>query len=265
MPDVKACFCRITFNPTSTNLILSSVRRHATNNKELKMRKLRKALLFSCLAIVGAAEATIIDRGDYLTDTSSGLDWLDVNKTVNMTRTQVRLQLRSGGNYDGWRFASGIEFNELISNYTGTHINPTNYGNVEHSDNKIFGLIGMLGSTCETYYQAEFGASCNQYSSAGNERDFVYGWLSDVLAINNTYQYHYAFIIDFEDNTSKADYTVAHQRHAFAAYRSASLGAFLVREAVDVPEPSSVLLIIAASIGLVFLKTGKNVSVFSVH
>ena len=61
------------------------------------------AMLVSC-----ASQATIIDQGDYLTDTATGLDWLDVTTTSNLSYNDVSAQLGVSGALDGWRMDLSI-------------------------------------------------------------------------------------------------------------------------------------------------------------
>jgi hypothetical protein len=68
----------------------------------------------ACYAL--PAHAAINDSADhsYLSDTATGLDWLDVTASVNMSFDQVSAQFGVGGTFEGWRYASGDEFNALI-------------------------------------------------------------------------------------------------------------------------------------------------------
>ncbi|MDP2810801.1 MAG: hypothetical protein Q8O34_11700 [Rhodocyclaceae bacterium] len=70
------------------------------------------------MLLLGSAQAAIIDHGTFLTDTGSGLDWLDVTLTANMARFLVERDMWAGGDLEGWRFATGNEFNALVSNWT---------------------------------------------------------------------------------------------------------------------------------------------------
>ena len=55
------------------------------------MSILRSLALGAVLSVsaIGAAQATIVDNGDTTIDTASGLEWLDVTKTVNMSYNNV--------------------------------------------------------------------------------------------------------------------------------------------------------------------------------
>ena len=60
------------------------------------------------------AHATIIDNGTYTTDTATGLDWLDVTASTNLSFSYVSSQFGTGGQFEGWRYASGADFTTLL-------------------------------------------------------------------------------------------------------------------------------------------------------
>jgi hypothetical protein len=64
------------------------------------------------------ANATLIDNGDYSTDTESGLDWLDWTLTTDKTQAEA-LTLYSGS---GWRIASKSEALGLMDNFFGVDV-----------------------------------------------------------------------------------------------------------------------------------------------
>ncbi len=74
-----------------------------------------------CIVILSnqITHATIIDGTDssftFLTDTDTGLDWLDPITTVNMSYNDVQTQI-SGGSLVGWEYASSAQLNLLITN-----------------------------------------------------------------------------------------------------------------------------------------------------
>ena len=101
----------------------------------------------TCLAmcVSFSAQAVIIDHGDFLSDTDSGLDWLDVTKSRNMSINSVNAQLGTGGTFEGWRYATGNEFNALITHFTGITINTFDRTPIPVDD--AFNLVVMLGQT----------------------------------------------------------------------------------------------------------------------
>lgn len=91
--------------------------------------------------------ATIVDHSNYITDTATGLDWLDVTQTVNMSFNDVTAQL-GGGTLAGWRYATQIEFNTLIGDYTGVPIiDPGSPSPIDQDPDLIDGLISLWSPT----------------------------------------------------------------------------------------------------------------------
>lgn len=155
-----------------------------SGHKENKMKKLLVALLF-CFATFygGSLKAAIIDHDKYLTDTNTGLDWLDVTFTVNEPRFLVERDLWVGGIYEGWRFASGVEFNKLVSNYT--QIPVSSYGIVYHTEGSIDGLVQLLGSTLDSGYNLIRGHTYDTELGVaeGEGVDYTYGFLADKATV----------------------------------------------------------------------------------
>jgi hypothetical protein len=75
------------------------------------------------LSVSTLANATLIDNGDYTTDTESGLDWLDWTETKGMTEIGALTQFSEAG----WRAATGIEAGGLLENFFGDGYGPGEY------------------------------------------------------------------------------------------------------------------------------------------
>ena len=74
------------------------------------------AFLFLAFTLSQMANAALIDNGAYLTDTVSGLDWLKLTQTIDRSYTSVSGQLGDGGEFAGWQYASGAQFEALLLN-----------------------------------------------------------------------------------------------------------------------------------------------------
>jgi hypothetical protein len=145
--------------------------------KFLKIMGIGIILSFSTLA-----NATLIDNGDYSTDTESGLDWLDWTLTIDKTQAEALAVYGS----EGYRLATLIETQELL--YTLFEHPPTirNYFNIPRGSpyrSKIKPFAEQFGETYITsFYQASyatlpdhgiFGASPSRIYSGHNPR--IYG------------------------------------------------------------------------------------------
>ena len=211
------------------------------------MKKLIGTLL-ACLAFCGTVQASIIDHGPYLTDTQSGLDWLDVTTTAGMSVTGVRTQLMTGGQFSGWRYATSKEFNQLVTNYTGITVSGNDYINQE--PNKIDGLVTLLGSTADVYALANYGKTYDALLgySEGEGVDYTSGYLGDLKDPTTAW---IAMLWDYDADPANFDYSKAFYSDYYVGFSSLTYGSYLVRESSPIPEPSTILLILTAALVLI--------------
>jgi hypothetical protein len=80
------------------------------------MKKVKLILGALVLLMSGQVNSALIDNGDWTTDTSTGLDWLDLNLTYAMSVDTA------SSTYSGWQLASTSEYDNLFDtifpNYT---------------------------------------------------------------------------------------------------------------------------------------------------
>jgi len=90
------------------------------------------------------APTNFIDNGKYTTDVSSGLDWLDLTETLNMSPEDVTEHSAPGMALEGWRFATHSEYKKMIGNFFGVPykqvLRPSRYDVTRHVD--IFWTTG---------------------------------------------------------------------------------------------------------------------------
>jgi len=127
------------------------------------MRFLKLTSVTIALALSSSVNAAIISGSHTLQNGNevnlSGLEWLDWKSTEGLTRLSVESQLESGGDLEGWRYATRSEFETLFDSLWGD----TNEG--WHESNKQGGnwlaanFGDMFGSaTAETGSNVFFGA-----------------------------------------------------------------------------------------------------------
>jgi len=91
----------------------------------MALRCSRKAaaasLILLAVMLPKVADATLIDHGSFTTDTVTGLDWLDMTASVNMSYVGVSTQLGPSGTFAGYRYAT---VNEVESLWTDAGIIP---------------------------------------------------------------------------------------------------------------------------------------------
>ena len=201
----------------------------------------------ACLAMVSFnVNAALIDNGTYTSDDVSGLDWLDVTETAGLSYNDVQTQLAIRGLYEGWMYATAIQFNELISNYVGYAVNGGEKPNYFVGD-RIDGLVVLLGSTLDTSYLDEFGATfdaTNGYAE-GDGVDFSYG----LLAQGTDWGPRRAMIMD-DNREGMRDYSDAYEVVSYPDDPQISIGSYLIRTSV-VPVPAAVWLFGSGLIGLI--------------
>ena len=61
-------------------------------------------------------------------DTTSGLEWLNLTQTANLSYAQVSAELGAGGGFEGWRYASNAEVVGLFGDYFGISLAAAFYG-----------------------------------------------------------------------------------------------------------------------------------------
>lgn len=155
------------------------------------------AICLSLLLPFSAANAAIIDNDWYTTDTESGLDWLDVTITDGLTYEYVSTQFGSGGEYEGWRYATAEEFNTLTSHYTGVSYETLSLRNrfVRIDGDKIDGLVELLGSTLDEgsiKWTGQTWDAANGYEE-GEGYDYTFGHLANP---NNPNSSWFGWLVD---------------------------------------------------------------------
>jgi hypothetical protein len=122
------------------------------------------AMIFGLYSLLcsPASHAAFIDHDTYTTDTTSGLDWLDVTATLHFPGAGIATLLSPGGEYAQWRIATGDEFNTMVSDFMGSPV--STYGQVvwdakygigtpgEPPPYKLSSLQDMLGRTSDESY-----------------------------------------------------------------------------------------------------------------
>ncbi len=210
----------------------------------------------STLTTAHAASTDFFDHDTYTTDSLSGLDWLDVTESVFRSYNDVSSQFVTGGDLEGWRYATGVEFNALVTNYTGNPTSPAETSVIYHHDDKIDGLVSLLGSTLDSSYLKKDGVTYDEYNNytEGSGQDYTFGLLADNSLLSNNE--HWLALLWDDDSSNYFDYS--DPRHAFLAdsSREENSGSYLVRDTVQLtatPLPASVWLMISGVLGVVGL------------
>jgi hypothetical protein len=217
----------------------------------------RKLLAFSCLALSMSANADIVSLDstfglDTITrDTNTGLFWLDVTVTRELSHDQVAAQFNVGGTYQGFRYATTAELEQLITNFGYVPTNTNCTDGLTYCDWSLSGdnpiietMIRTLGDTYDAWLDAP---PTNIYDISSTGAGQTRGLLADYYG---TAPYGIAVIQDYEfvwrDSGLPAfdqlDGVSSNQIGAYSDYSYYAQGSFLVLSGDAPLDPNDPLL-----------------------
>lgn len=103
------------------------------------------SVLFA-LGIITTANAAIVDHGNYLSDSDTNIDWLNLTATNGLSYDQVEAELQQGGQFSGWAFADRSQIFGLLDNAggSGEYINYIPYPDGSVRPNNPVSLLPFL-------------------------------------------------------------------------------------------------------------------------
>jgi len=210
----------------------------------MKFWKLASAIMAFILSTT--VNAAIIDNDTYTTDTVSGLDWLDLTETTNMSYNDIATQLNVGGALEGWRYATESEIIGFFDAFGGDN---NYYDGWSTQNNGLFDKVSLVwGDTyCNmSHVSCELGDGYSLFLYDGN-------YSSDIYATEG-------LIFDRNGYTDQPDYdwVVVSQSYISRDIAYTDHGSALVREVSSVPVPAAIWMFSSGLIGLVGLARCKK-------
>jgi hypothetical protein len=226
---------------------------------------LKNLLAFICLTLSIGANAVIVSLDsefgpDTITrDTSTGLDWLDVTETRGLSYNYVKANMGDGSAYEGYRYATLAELDQLIINFGYVAINTNCLNGALHCDEGLTSeselietIIDTLGDTFDAHSDAGLSSVDVAEGGAGEVRGMLgsrsdgTGWLDEALIQDRE-------LVNRNDGSPLLNYRDALQTQRTNAYdygQNLQAGSFLVAPST-VPIPAAAYLFGSALLGLV--------------
>ena len=109
-----------------------------------------------------------LDNNRTTVDTVTGLEWLDLTESLNLSYNDVAAQLSTGGMFEGYRYANTTEMEDLFNAFTLPQVPP----DVDHDPTAGYSFINLFGQTNEIHNRdfdriSSFGMSAPYYYPTG--------------------------------------------------------------------------------------------------
>lgn len=115
---------------------------------------MKKYFLLICALFSISVQATLIDLGDYTTDTVANRDWLDLSFTDNMSYESVLAETALGGTLEGWTIATHLDVYEFFDNAGGDgDYSDTNNASVFFTLYPLWGQMPYFNNTSWFYVE----------------------------------------------------------------------------------------------------------------
>jgi hypothetical protein len=199
-------------------------------------------LAFSSAAF--AASTDFIDNNTFTTDTISGLDWRDVTASLNRSYNDVSGQFGVGGDFEGYRYATGTEFNQVINNFSGSQVGLSFYDRYIHTQSYIKDLAIMFGAV-----------------NLDPDNIRIQGIINEAHVYTDQTIRQYTAMMDYyngvlkDGTTSTLVTSFAHGSEVDNSIPSANIASFLVRDSlIATPIPAAAFMFAPALLGFMGLR-----------
>jgi hypothetical protein len=214
----------------------------------MKMDCKRLNIATACAGLAAVsfnAGAAIFDNGTYTTDTTSGLNWLDLTETTNLTYSYVSGELSAGGMFEGWRYATDEEVIALFEQFNiDLSVGAPAYQNNAPAPQGLIDIVALLGNTLNEY------DSSYDYGVLGITAD-TRPTSDPAFAKNRMGAFHYSPSNEMYYNASDYEITSVDVANIY-------LGSYLVADTTTVPVPAAAWLFGSGLLGLIGVARRKK-------
>ena len=178
---------------------------------------------------ISPAQATLIDNGSYTTDTVTGLNWLDLTSSLSLGKSFNTVTGLFATTLAGWHYASGAQVSKLFDDAGG------------------IGPYDFSGSPSANGTAAQLAPVNLLISLLGNTGSFGNGGLGITSDVAPSLSHWDAAYLNVAVGYLLVPQNWNNQTDTFS---DPALGSFLIRDAVRVPEPASLMLFATGLMGL---------------
>jgi hypothetical protein len=205
----------------------------------LYLRKFNRFILISLMLLglsISSVNASLVDNGNYITDTVTGLDWSDFTRSWNKSYSQAATD------NSGWRHATNSEVEGLFGVLFDGYFDTNSAGFSSEFDTEYADHSADVSA-----FESLFG-----WENVSGERR-AYGFYSDennlirLMGTRNTSSGSYIFGLNLIYDYSPGN-------------ANSGIGSYLVRDLSPVPVPAALWLFGTALIGLVGMSRRRKVA-----
>jgi hypothetical protein len=210
------------------------------------MRLSTTALCLAALLVSPAADAALIDEGEWTLDTDTGIEWLSLPLTAGLSYDSV-LAGADGWTNSGWQFATLEQFITLGSEY----IAPQGANGIYGADD-TFGVIQSEAAADAAFTLVTDLGVTNSYGAAGAQSIGFFAGGATAYLGNIIAEYAGQNVIgaDYAQSAGIWEYGPL-QPSELASYTGPGVGSFLIRGG-ETPEPSTWAMMLIGFAGLGF-------------
>ena len=192
----------------------------------------------SAQAILLTADDPIFGSGSVTQDTSSGLEWLDVNASIFRSYNYVSGQFGVGGEFEGWRYATTAEVTTLFTN--------AGFAPAHFSVPAVAEMLDLI---------VQLGVTHTISGTVSGENNMINGYFDDGDADLRIGYAQLFFDVRVNDSESR-DLSTNRVLTNFLDpdHDTGAFGSWLVRETQTVPEPGVGMLFGLGILGLWLLR-----------